>query len=107
MGTLNVVLTVLFIIVSILLVFIVAIQDEQSDGLGGVFGGAAQASFGSYTSSVVTKATAILGASFMILSLCIALVNRAPSDDKLLDSVDTNQVQQSQTWWVNSPAEVN
>jgi preprotein translocase subunit SecG len=105
MGALSIVLTVLFIIVSILLVFIVAIQDEQSDGLGGVFGGAAQASFGSYTSSVVTKATAILGAAFMILALCIALFNKAPSDSSLLDSVNTNQVQQSQTWWADSPAE--
>lgn len=105
MGAISIVLTVLFITVSILLVFMVAIQDEQSDGLGGVFGGAAQASFGSYTSSVVTKATAILGAAFMILALCIALFNRTPSVDNLLDSVNTDQVQQGQTWWADSPAE--
>jgi preprotein translocase subunit SecG len=105
MGVLSTILTVVFIIVSILLVFIVAIQDEQSDGLGGAFGGAAQASFGSHTSSVVTRATAILGAAFMIIAVCIALVNKAPSDSKLLNSVDSNQVQQSQTWWADSPAE--
>lgn len=105
MGVLSVILTVLFVIVSILLVFIVAIQDEQSDGLGGVFGSAAQSSFGSYTSSVVTKASAILGAAFMILALCVALVNRAPSSDKLLNSVGTDQVKQGQTWWADSPTE--
>lgn len=105
MGALSIVLTVLFVTVSILLIFMVAIQDEQSDGLGGVFGSAAQASFGSYTSSVVTKATAILGVAFMVLALCIALFNRAPSDASLLDLVNTDQVQQSQTWWADSPAE--
>ncbi|MGD1822115.1 MAG: preprotein translocase subunit SecG [Pleomorphochaeta sp.] len=96
---------VLFIIVSILLVFIVAIQDEQSDGLGGVFGSAAQSSFGSYTSRVVTKVTAILGGVFLVLALCIALVNKAPSDSNLLDSVETEQVQQSESWWTDAPAE--
>ncbi len=105
MGVLNVILMVLFIIVSILLVFIVAIQDEQSDGLGGVFGSAAQSSFGSYTSRVVTRVTAILGAAFMILALCIALANKAPSDSNLLDSVvTTEQVQQTESWWSDAPA---
>lgn len=104
MGVLSTVLTVVFIVISILLVFIVAIQDEQSDGLGGAFGGAAQASFGSHTSSVVTRATAILGAAFMILAVFIALGNKAPSDAKLLNSVDSDQVQQSQTWWTDAPA---
>jgi preprotein translocase subunit SecG len=104
MGVLNVILMVLFIIVSLLLVFIVAIQDEQSDGLGGVFGSVAQSSFGSHTSRVVTKASAILGAIFMILALCIALINKAPSDSNLLDSVGSDQVQQSETWWTDAPA---
>lgn len=104
MGVLNVILMVLFIIVSILLVFIVAIQDEQSDGLGGVFESAAQSSFGSHTSRVVTKVSAILGASFMILAICIALINKSPSDAKLLDSVESDQVQQSETWWKDAPA---
>ncbi len=105
MGVLNVILMVLFIIVSILLVFMVAIQDEQSDGLGGVFGSAAQSSFGSYTSRVVTKVTAILGAAFLILALTIALVNKAPSESKLLNSVEPEQVQQSETWWTDAPVE--
>jgi preprotein translocase subunit SecG len=104
MGVLNVILMVIFIVVSILLVFIVAIQDEQSDGLGGVFGSAAQSSFGSHTSRVITKVSAILGAAFMILSLCIALVNKAPSEANLLDSVGSDQVQQSETWWSDAPA---
>lgn len=105
MGVLNVILMILFIIVSILLVFMVAIQDEQSDGLGGVFGSAAQSSFGSYTSRVVTKVTAILGAAFLILALTIALVNKAPSESKLLNSVEPEQVQQSETWWTDAPVE--
>ncbi|NLZ76386.1 MAG: preprotein translocase subunit SecG, partial [Spirochaetales bacterium] len=39
MGVLSVIIMILFVIVSLLLIFLVAIQDEQSEGLGGIFGG--------------------------------------------------------------------
>ncbi|MDT4761530.1 preprotein translocase subunit SecG [Sphaerochaeta sp. PS] len=104
MGVLSVILLVLFVIVSLLLIFLVAVQDEQSEGLGGIFGGGSNTAFGSHASSVVTKATATLAVVFMILALVVAFVNKSPSQDKLLDSVTTEQVQQSTDWWVNSEA---
>ncbi|MCH3916321.1 MAG: preprotein translocase subunit SecG [Spirochaetia bacterium] len=103
MGVFSTILLVLFIIIGFLVIFIVAIQDEESDGLS-AFGSSAQSTFGSHTSSVVTKATAVLGAAFMIVALCIAMVNSTSSKDTLLNSVETQQVQQSQTWWVDSSA---
>ena len=102
MGVLSVILLVLFVIVSLLLIFLVAVQDEQSEGLGGIFGGGSNTAFGSHASSVVTKATATPAVVFMILALVVAFVNKSPSQDKLLDSVKTEQVQQTTDWWVES-----
>jgi preprotein translocase subunit SecG len=99
MSVLSVILLVLFVIVSLLLIFLVAVQDEQSEGLGGIFGGGSNTAFGSHVSSVVTKATTILAVSFMVLALCVAYVNKSPSQDSLLDSVTTDQVKQSTEWW--------
>ncbi|HPB42198.1 MAG TPA: preprotein translocase subunit SecG [Sphaerochaeta sp.] len=98
MGVLSVIILIL-IIVSLLLIFLVAIQDEQSEGLGGIFGGGSQTAFGSQTSSVVTKATGILAALFLVLALLVAFINKTPSQDRLLDSVTTEQVQQTTEWW--------
>ena len=102
MGVLSIILLVLFVIVSLLLIFLVAVQDEQSEGLGGIFGGGSNTAFGSHTSSVVTKATMTLGILFLVLALLVAFVNKSPSQDDLLDSVTTEQVQQTTNWWINS-----
>lgn len=102
MSVLSVILLVLFVIVSLLLIFLVAVQDEQSEGLGGIFGGGSNTAFGSHTSSVVTKATTILAVTFMVLALCVAYVNKTPSQDALLDAVTTEQVKQNTEWWKQS-----
>jgi len=99
MGVLSVINLILFIIVSLLLIFLVAIQDEQSEGLGGIFGGGSQTAFGSQTSSIVTKATGLLAALFLVLALLVAFINKTPSQDRLLDAVTTEQVQQTTEWW--------
>jgi preprotein translocase subunit SecG len=40
----------------------------------------------------------------MVLALIVALVNKSPSQDSLLDSVQTEQVQQVEDWWSSSNA---
>ncbi len=104
MGVLSIILLVLFVAVSLLLIFLVAVQDEQSEGLGGIFGGGSNTAFGSHTSTVVTKATGTLAVLFLVLALLVAFVNRTPSQNNLLDSVTTEQVQQSTDWWNSSDA---
>lgn len=99
MGVLSVILLVLFVLVCFLLIFIVAIQDENSEGLGGIFSDASNAAFGSHVGSVVNKTTAILGGAFIILALLLAWLNKSPSGDKLLEQVQTDQVQQTTEWW--------
>ncbi len=46
---------VIFVIVSIFIILLVLIQDEQGDGIGGVFGGGSSSIFGAKSSSVAVK----------------------------------------------------
>lgn len=99
MGVLSIILLVLFIIASLLLVFIVAIQTEGGSGLGGIFGGGSESTFGSQTGRVINKATAILGAAFLVLAIVLAVINKTPSNDSLLKSIPAEQIQSASEWW--------
>ncbi len=99
MAFLNGFLFVFFVLVCLLLIFIIAIQDQNSQGLGGVFSDASNAAFGSHVGSVVNRATAVLSIAFILLALIVAMVNKSGSSDKLLEQVDANQVQQTTEWW--------
>jgi len=78
MIILSTVLLVFFVIVAILLVLLVLIQTEEGDSLGGIFAGGSGSAFGSRSGNVLTRATTVLGALFLILSLGLALLNRTP-----------------------------
>ena len=78
MGILGIVLLVFFVIVAILLILLVLIQNEEGDSLGGIFAGGSGSAFGSRSGNVLTRATTILGALFLIISLGLALLNRTP-----------------------------
>ena len=104
MGVISIILLVLFVIASILLVFLVAIQSEGGTGLGGVFGGGSDSTFGSNSSKVLTKITAILGGSFLVIAIVLAVVNKSPNTDSLTDSITQDQVQTTTEWWNDSSA---
>ena len=76
MGIVRTVLLVAFVIVCVLLVLLVLIQREDSNGMGGVFGGGQSAAFGSHSASVLTKTTGVLAALFFIFAFSLALVNK-------------------------------
>ncbi|MBP5158480.1 MAG: preprotein translocase subunit SecG [Treponema sp.] len=76
MGIVRTVLLVAFVIVCVLLVLLVLIQREDSNGMGGVFGGGQSAAFGSHSASVLTKTTGVLAAMFFVFAFLIALVNK-------------------------------
>jgi preprotein translocase subunit SecG len=79
MGILGIVLLVFFVIVAVLLVLLVLAQNEEGDSLGGIFAGGGGSAFGSRSGNVLTRATTILGALFLVISLGLALMNRSPS----------------------------
>ena len=78
MGILSVVLLVFFVVTAVLLILLVLIQNEEGDGLGGIFAGGSSSAFGSRSGNVLTRATSVLGALFLIISLGLALLSRTP-----------------------------
>ena len=79
MGILGIVLLVFFVIVAFLLILLVLVQDEEGDSLGGIFAGSSSSAFGSRSGNVLTRATTILGALFLVISLGLALIHRTPA----------------------------
>jgi len=76
MNVVRTILLVAFIIVCILGILLVLVQNEDNNGMGGVFGGAQSAAFGSHSASVLSKTTAVLVALFFVLTFSLALVNK-------------------------------
>ncbi len=109
MGIISVLLIVIFIITAILLVVVVLIQDEQGEGLGGLFGGGSSTPFGSRSGNVLTRFTSILGAVFLFCSFGIAWVNRTPQSGDVLGAAKREEAQTAKEWWltpVNSNAKL-
>ena len=103
MSILGIVLLVFFLIVAILLILLVLAQNEEGDSLGGIFAGGSGTAFGSRSGNVLTRATSILGALFLVISLGLALVSRSPGGSgveamgrQLAPQINTN-------WWQEEP----
>lgn len=103
MGVLSIILLVLFVIVSLLLIFVVTIQNDDATGLGGVFGGSSNSTFGSQTSNVLKKFTAITLAVFLVGAFVLAVVNKSPSTSDITKDVTTEQISKDSvgTDWYN------
>ena len=70
----NILLTI-FVIVSILLIFLTLMQRPKNEGLGAAFGGGMTDNlFGAETTNVLAKATRIMGASLLGLALLISFL---------------------------------
>lgn len=75
MVVLKVLLYVVEIVVCLLLALVVMLQKPKEGGLGGaISGGAIEASLGADAGNVLIRATAILGAIFLVTTLAIARV---------------------------------
>src|SRR5512137_2515415 len=98
MGILGIFLLVIFIISCILLVFMVIIQDSDSDSLGGIFAGGSGSAFGSRSTNVVVKFTTVLGVLFFVTAFSLALINKSS-----LGNVESAAAQSATTtsseWW--------
>ena len=76
MAALNVILLVLFVVTCLLIVFLVLLQNEEGDSIGGLFAGGSNSAFGSKSANVLTKATYILVIIFFVSSFLLAVLNK-------------------------------
>ena len=64
----------LFLLLSVLLCFVILIQEAKSLGLGASFGGdSGDSLFGTSTAEVLKRFTAYLAGAFLIACLCLSL----------------------------------
>jgi preprotein translocase subunit SecG len=104
MGILSVFLYVIFIIASLFLVFMVIIQDSDSDSLGGVFAGGSGSAFGSRSTNVVVRFTYVLGALFFVCAFSIALINKSTLGNVEKAAAQGQSSQStSSDWWNAKP----
>lgn len=78
MSVIGIILLVAFVIICILLVCLVLLQNEEGNGLGGLFGGAST-TFGSRSGNVLTKTTYVLVTLFFVCAFALALINKKPT----------------------------
>jgi preprotein translocase subunit SecG len=102
MGILGILLLVIFVIIAVLLILLVLVQNEEGDSLGGIFAGGSSSAFGSRSGNVLTRATSILGALFLILSLGLALLNRGTGTSGIEAAGREQSAGGENTWW-NAP----
>lgn len=102
MEILSIVLLVLFVIIAVLLVGMVLIQDEQGDGLAGMFGGGSTSTFGSRSGNVLTKTTSVLGGLFIAVALFLAVVYKTPDTGDV--AAAARQQGGTTEWWNAQPS---
>lgn len=100
MGIIGTLLIILFVVVSALLILMVLLQDDQGEGLGGLFGGSSGSPFGGATNNGLVKLTSILGTIFMVSSLLVAVVVKSPnSSDVIGEARKANAENSIGEWW--------
>lgn len=102
MGLIGIVLIAILVISAVLLVLVVLVQDEQGEGIGGIFGGGSSTAFGSRSGNVLTRFTAILAAIFLFCCFGVAWINRMPSAGNVIGKARQQDLSQTdqQNWWV-------
>jgi preprotein translocase subunit SecG len=108
MGILSVLLLIVFILSAVLLVIIVLLQDEGGEGLGGIFGGGGAAPVGNRSGNILTRATTILAAVFLVSLFGYAFINRTPESADIEAAARELQGENEgvlQWWNVDEPIE--
>ena len=96
MGIIIALLYVVEVVVCVLLALIVMLQKPKEGGLGGAFGGGAlEASLGADAGNVLIKATAILGAVFLLNTLVLARLTSTESSSSVVGNIKAAPVQET------------
>jgi len=106
MGLIGIILLVIMVISSVLLVLVVLVQDDQGEGIGGIFGGGSSSAFGSRSGNVLTRFTAALAAIFLVCCFGMAWLNRTPAGGNVVSKARQEALSgtDKQSWWVQAPS---
>ena len=83
MGVISTILLVVFVIVCVLLVLLVLLQNDEGNGMGGIFGGQNTQAFGARSGNVLSKTTYVFVTIFFVLIIGLALLNKTPKASSL------------------------
>jgi preprotein translocase subunit SecG len=102
MGLISIIILIVFILSALILILVVLIQDDQGEGLGGLFGGGSSSAFGPRTGNVLTRFTSVVAAIFLVSAFGIALLNRTPETGDLLQKARVEKLKEAEKndWWV-------
>ena len=100
-GIVEVVFLIVFVISALLLLAVVLLQDEQGEGIGGIFGGGSSSPFGSRSGNVLTRITAILGAVFILTSFGISWIESTGDSEDVIGAARTRMENSAGVvdWW--------
>ncbi len=88
MGIIITIVSVIFMLLCVLLVVLILLQSDKGAGMG-ILGGSSQSAFGSSTADVITKATGVMIALFMLGSLGLATLESSRIDSLKKDLLNT------------------
>ena len=108
MGLLSIILLVLFALAALFMILMIMLQDDQGEGIGGLFGGGSTTPFGSRSGNILTRFTSILGVIFIVFALALAWLNRSPGTTDIVEKARLERVQEAEEsdWWVERIEEV-
>jgi preprotein translocase subunit SecG len=109
MGVIGIVLLVILIISAILLVLVILVQDDQGEGIGGIFGGGSNTAFGSRSGNVLTRFTAILATMFLVCCFGLAWINRTPNAGNIVSKAreEALSTTEQQKWYLPATTEAS
>ena len=102
MGVVSIIMLIVFVLSALILILVVLIQDDQGEGLGGLFGGGSSSAFGPRTGNVLTRFTSVVAAIFLVSAFGIAWLNRTPEAGDILQKARVEKLKEAEEndWWV-------
>jgi len=108
MGLLSIILLVIFALTALIMILMIMLQDDQGEGIGGLFGGGSTTPFGSRSGNILTRFTSILGAIFIVGAFALGWLNRSPETTEIVEKARLERIQEAEesNWWVERIEEV-
>lgn len=102
MEIIGILLMAIFVISAILMIVLIMLQDDQGEGLGGLFGGGSSTPFGSRSGNVLTKATSIFAVVFLFAIVGLALINRTKYEEDVLNAARSEEAAERGEWFLGT-----